>query len=161
IYQAAFLIIMLAGITKFQSARLGWLGVALSAGLVWLSARGLLRGFSSGEFGRMVRSRPVRTAAWVLGLGGAAAALALVERQGRATGPFEVRAARRAEIRAPVAGFLKEVIIEEGQWISPGAVLARLEVPDLASRLARKRAEVLEVEARLRLVRQGPRPEEV
>jgi multidrug resistance efflux pump len=36
-----------------------------------------------------------------------------------------------------------------------------LEVPDLASRLAQKRAELREAEARLRLLRAGPRPEEV
>jgi multidrug resistance efflux pump len=60
-----------------------------------------------------------------------------------------------------VAGFLKEVRVDEGERVSPGAWVARLEVPDLDSRLARKQAEVREAQARLRLLELGPRPEAV
>ena len=60
-----------------------------------------------------------------------------------------------------MAGFLREVYCDEGDRVSPGAPVARLEVPDLASRLAQKRAEVREAQARLRLLEVGPRPEEV
>src|SRR5262249_47717143 len=42
-----------------------------------------------------------------------------------------------------------------------GALVARLDVPDLDSRLAQKRAEVRETRAKLRLLEIGPRPEEV
>jgi multidrug resistance efflux pump len=56
---------------------------------------------------------------------------------------------------------LETVHCNEGDRVSPGAVLARLEVPDLASRLARKCAELREAEAHLRLTQAGPRYEEV
>jgi multidrug efflux pump subunit AcrA (membrane-fusion protein) len=79
----------------------------------------------------------------------------------RAGGPFQLRPAIRGELRAPVAGFLKEVHFDEGDRVSPGAVVARLEIPDLASRIAQKRAEVGEAQAKLKLLEIGPRPEEM
>jgi multidrug efflux pump subunit AcrA (membrane-fusion protein) len=88
------------------------------------------------------------------------AALFLIPVEDRATGPFQVRPAARAEIRAPLAGFIRAVYCDEGDRVSPGAVVVRLEVPDLASRLAQKQAEVREARARLRLLEIGTRPEE-
>src|SRR5262249_3870435 len=44
---------------------------------------------------------------------------------------------------------------------SEGALVARLEVPDLDNRLAQSRAAVRESEAKLRLLKVGSRPEEV
>src|SRR5262245_1053693 len=79
----------------------------------------------------------------------------------RVGGSFRLRPARRVEIRAPVAGFLRAVHCDEGDRVSPGAPLARLDVPGLASRLAQKQAELDEARARLRLLEIGPRPEEV
>jgi multidrug efflux pump subunit AcrA (membrane-fusion protein) len=79
----------------------------------------------------------------------------------RASGPFQVRPAVRAELRAPVAGFLKEVRCDEGDRVSPGTLLARLDVPDLASRIAQKHSEVREAQARLRLLEIGTRYEEL
>jgi multidrug resistance efflux pump len=72
-----------------------------------------------------------------------------------------VRPAVRAELRAPVAGFVQAVAFDEGERVAPGVPVACLEIPDLASRLAQKRAEVREVQARLRLLEAGPRYEEV
>src|SRR5207237_3051037 len=62
---------------------------------------------------------------------------------------------------ASAAVFLKEVYFDEGDRVSSGACVARLNVPDLESRLAQKRAEVREVRAKLRQLEIGPRPEEV
>src|SRR5262249_13983351 len=105
--------------------------------------------------------RRKRTVGWVLGLGAVAAALVLVEIEDRATGPFQVRPATRAELRAPVAGFLGTASFDEGDRVAAGALVVSLEVPDLSSRLAQKRAEVREAEARLRLLEAGPRYEEL
>lgn len=79
----------------------------------------------------------------------------------QATGQFKVRPARRAEIRAQVSGFLRVVYLEEGSRVSGDSPIACLEVPDLASNLTRKAAEVREAEARLRLLEAGSRPEEI
>ena len=103
----------------------------------------------------------MRTAVWVLGLGALPFVLIHVETEDRPGGPFEVRSAVRAEVRAPVSGFLREVCFDEGDTVSPGAMVARLEVVDLDTRIARKEAAVGEAEAKLRLVEIGPRSEEV
>src|SRR5262249_42402213 len=121
----------------------------------------LFREFSAGEVSKMIRLRHKRTALWALALAGLAAGLRLIEIEDRAGGEFQVRSATRVELRAPAAGFLREVYCDEGDRVSPGAAVARLEVPDLASRLAQKKAEVREGEARLRLLEAGPRYEEV
>ncbi len=77
------------------------------------------------------------------------------------TGPFLVRPAARAELRAPVAGFIVHVAVDEGDRVSAGAEIVRLDIPDLESRLMQKRAEIQEAQAKLRLLETGPRYEEI
>ena len=108
----------------------------------------------------MIRTRHKRAVAWLLAAGGLAAAL-FVRVEDRAGGPFEVAPAFRAEVRAPVAGFLREILHDEGEEVYAGAPVARLEIPDLDSQLAQKRAAVREAAARLRMLEAGARPEEV
>jgi len=109
----------------------------------------------------MIRQRHKRTVVWVLVFSGLVAGLCLIEIEDRPGGAFRVRAVTRAELRAPVSGFLREVHCEEGDRVSPGTPVALFEVPDLSSRLAQKGAEGHEVQARLRLLEVGPRSEEI
>jgi HlyD family secretion protein len=78
----------------------------------------------------------------------------------RAGGPFQLRSVTRTEVRAPVAGIVREVRGEEGSRVDAGAVIAVLEIPDLASRIAEKSAERDEARARLALLEAGTRAEE-
>src|SRR5207302_10065434 len=79
----------------------------------------------------------------------------------RTAGTFQVRPIHRAELRAPVTGFLRNVEFDEGDQVSAGAVVARFEIPDLFSQIARKEAEIRESEANWRRPEAGSRPEEV
>jgi membrane fusion protein (multidrug efflux system) len=115
------------------------------------------QGLTSGEVRNMFTKRPLRVAGWVLGLLLAVGAGFAVPYEDRASGAFEVRSAARAELRAPTAGFLRAVRVREGRDVAAGAEVARLEVPDLASRTAQARAAVREAEARVRLARAGAR----
>src|SRR5262249_34969171 len=121
----------------------------------------MFHGFAGGGGRKMILKRRKWTVAWLLAAGGVAAALFFGSMEGRVGGPFEGTPATRAEGRAPRAGFLREVFYDEGERVYPGALVARLEVPDLDSQLAQKRAAVREAAARLRLLEAGPRPEEV
>jgi multidrug efflux pump subunit AcrA (membrane-fusion protein) len=161
LYSAFFLALMLGALVPFLWRSWGWPGLTLAGLLCFFSARALFQGVASGEVRTMIATRRRRTTTWLLGLGGLATVLAGVETEDRVGGSFRLRPARRAEIRAPVAGFLKSVHCDEGDRVSPGAPVARLDVPALASRLAQKRAELGEARARLRLLEIGPRPEEV
>jgi multidrug efflux pump subunit AcrA (membrane-fusion protein) len=161
LYSLVFLTLSLLFMSRFLGARLGFVGLAAVALLAFLSLRGLLHGVTAGEVRNMILLRHKRTAVWILLLGIVPAGLFLVEIEDRASGPFALRAATRVELRAPVAGFIQEVCCEEGEHVSAGATVVRIEVPDLGSRLVQKRAEVREVQAKLRLLETGPRYEEI
>ena len=161
VFSFFFLSLMLVGFSRALGARWGPIGIAGAAALGMVSLPGLFRGFGNRETNIMSRVRYLRTILWVLGPGIILPALFLVQVEDRSSGPFQVRPSSRVELRAEVAGFLEAVHFEEGDHVSTGAVVARLRVPDLASRSAQKLAEVRESEARLRLLEAGPREEEI
>jgi putative peptide zinc metalloprotease protein len=161
LYSLAFLCLSLVVMSHILGAWLGLLGLAAVVLLGLLSLRGLLHGFTAGEVRTMILFRHKRTVIWAFLLGGVPAALFVIPMEDRAGGPFQLRPAVRAEVRAPVAGFLQNVCCDEGDRVAPGQLLVRIEVPDLASRLAQTRAEVREVQAKLRLLEVGPRHEEI
>jgi multidrug resistance efflux pump len=161
LYSLIFLGLSLAALFQFLGARWGWIGVGTVAVIGFVGTDTIFRECFDGEVSKMIRLRHKRTVVWLLILAAVASGLYLIEIEDRAGGAFQIRAVTRAEVRAPVAGFLREVYCDEGDRVSPGAPVARLEVPDLASRRAQKHAEVREVRARLRLLEVGPRVEEV
>jgi multidrug efflux pump subunit AcrA (membrane-fusion protein) len=77
------------------------------------------------------------------------------------TGFVHLRPTKRAEIRAPVAGFPEQMNVEQGTQVVSGGVIARLEVPDLKSQIAGQHARIESMQAKLRLLQAGPRPERV
>lgn len=160
LYSVVFLGLMLWGMFYFLGTRWGLLGLVVVALLGLVGLRSILEGICAGETSKMVLLRHKRTLMWLLILCGVIGVL-LLPREDRASGACHVRPAVRAEVRAPVAGFLRELRVNEGDRVSSSAVVARLEVPDLDSRIAQKRAEIQEAHARLRLLEVGPRPEEV
>jgi multidrug efflux pump subunit AcrA (membrane-fusion protein) len=161
LYSVILVAMMLSALVQFFWHRWSWPGVLAVMVLGWVSARGLLRGFTDGEVHRMITTRRKRTLLWLGGLAAGAIVLWQVEMDDRASGSFHVRPATRAEVRATVAGFVDEVYFDEGDRVTSDALVARLEIPDLSSRMAQKNAEVREAQARLLLLEQGPRPEEV
>lgn len=87
--------------------------------------------------------------------------LGLIPFEDRITGNFEFKADTETRLYAPLAGFVREIGCREGDYLKAGERVARFEVPDLASLIHRKEAEVHEIEAMHRLLKVGPRPEEV
>ena len=161
LYMVVFLSLMLWGMFWFLGEKWGVTGMCAVTLLGLVSSRGLLKDTTAGEARRMISARQTRLVAWLLVLGGLAALLSLVEMNDHASGKFEVRAQTHAELRASVAGFLTEVSYDEGHTIAPESIVARLEIPDLASRIARKEAELREAAAQFELLRAGPREVEL
>jgi multidrug efflux pump subunit AcrA (membrane-fusion protein) len=156
-----YLVLMGMALAHFLGEQWGLVGIAVVLGFGVVVMRGLFQGFLGGEVRLMLLRRYRRTVLWCLAAGAVVATLFLVRVEDRASGSFQVRPVVRAEVRAPVAGFVRAVYAEEGSPVAAGAPVIRLEVPHLTSRAAQKRAEVRESEARLRLLEVGPRPEEV
>jgi multidrug efflux pump subunit AcrA (membrane-fusion protein) len=161
LYSLAFLALALVGLVRFLGSRGGLLGLAAAIVLGALTLRTISRRHSSGEVNKMLGRLSKRSIVFVLIFGAVPAALFIIPIEDRTGGSFQVRPATRVEVRAPLTGFLRDIHGDEGDQISAGAPLARLEVPDLASRLAQKQAEVRETGAKLRLLEAGPRHEEV
>jgi biotin carboxyl carrier protein len=89
------------------------------------------------------------------------AVIFLMKIDNRAAGAFTVRPAKHLEVRAPVAGFLREVRCDMGDQLPADGVIGCFEIPDLESLVAQKTAQKQESEANLRRLTVGPRPEEV
>jgi multidrug efflux pump subunit AcrA (membrane-fusion protein) len=158
-FSVVFLGLMLTGLFWYLWSSWGLVALAVVP-LGWVTTRGLAAGLAGGEVGAMIRRRLRRTVGWVAGLAAAAAALVWVEFEDRPGGPFQARAVTRAEVRAPVSGLLREVCYDEGERVSSGSVVARIEVPGLEARTGKAEASLREAEARLRLAEVGPRSEE-
>src|SRR5262245_10842261 len=161
LYAAVFLSLMLWALVHIFTVRWGWLGLGLVSFLAVIGFRGLLRDTCAGEVRTMLLKRHKRTFVWLLILGSIAAVLCFVPMEDRAGGTFLVRSAVQREVRAPTSGFVQEVFTDEGSWVSSGTLIVRLQIPDLAARVAQKQAEIGEAQARLRLLERGPRPEEL
>ena len=160
LYSLFFLGLMLAGMGRLLNPGLGPIAIGFTLFMVMVSVRYRFRGIFAGEVAKMIRMRRKRCAMWALGLGALPVVLTVGQIEQRVGGSFQLRPATRAELRAPVAGFLKEVAFDEGDRVSAGQLIAGMEVPDLTSRLAQKHAESCEARAKLRLLEIGPRPEE-
>jgi putative peptide zinc metalloprotease protein len=161
LFSTVFLFLMLHALFHYFRYVLGWPGIVLAGWLAWRTVPSLFAGFSGGEIMKMFWQRHVRATCWVLGLVSVVALLILVPLQDRASGTFRVRPAVRSEVRAPVSGFLQSVYHGEGSRVQPDTFLATMHIPDLASRLAQKEAEIAEAKAKLRLLEAGPRTEEL
>ena len=125
----------------------------------WLLLPRLLSGFFRGEVTKMFMYRHKRLLIWATVLGALVALLVFVPMPDRAGGHFKIRPATRAELRAPVPGFLQLVYLDERHQVSPGTMIACLEIPDLFSKAAQKGAELKESQAKLTLLEAGTRPE--
>jgi RND family efflux transporter MFP subunit len=146
-YSAAFLVAMLAAFLAYGRGRVGFFASAVVAVFGVISLRGVLDGVAAGEVRNMIFLRRRRLAAWSAGVLAVGVALAVIPMHERASGPCELRPAWRAEVRAPVGGFVRDIPAREGESVEAGALLARLEVPDLSSQYTRKRAELDEARA--------------
>jgi multidrug efflux pump subunit AcrA (membrane-fusion protein) len=161
LYGVVFLGLMFVALTYYGRATLGLMGMAASVGLGLYVIKGMFKGLSGGEVRTMLTTRTTRALVWSGAMIILLTGVLIVPIEQHASGSFELRPRRRVELRAPVAGFLRTVRFTEGEQVPQDGVVAALDVPDLDSRIAQKRAELAEAESKLRLLKAGPRWEEV
>ena len=157
-----FFTVSLLAVMSFQLS--GWLrqymgiaGIVPAVALFFTLSRNYFRGSLGTEFTQMIKSRKTRIALLAAAIGG----VLLIPIRDRASGPFQVRPTVHFEVRAQVAGFLREVNLDEGSTVEAGGLVVRMEVPELLSQITRKEAELNESEAQLRRLLAGRRPEEI
>lgn len=161
LFSVFFLSLFYIYLFNLLHAKFGLAGAAPVGLLAWMTIPGLCKGLSEGEIMKMIKTRWIRLAVWVVVLAGTPVALFAIPMEDTVTGTFKARPAVRVEVRAPVSGFLNMVSCDEGSVVRSGDPLVSLDIPDLASRLAQKLAEEREAEAKLKLLVAGSRPEEL
>tara|TARA_R110002096_G_scaffold44526_13_gene120601 strand:+ start:210581 stop:212293 length:1713 start_codon:yes stop_codon:yes gene_type:complete len=67
----------------------------------------------------------------------------------------------RADIRSQIEGVLVEVLVDEGELVEKGQILAKLDARDLTYELTRAKTDVERLSANLGKMRTGSRPEEI
>ncbi|WP_416667785.1 efflux RND transporter periplasmic adaptor subunit [Egbenema bharatensis] len=72
-----------------------------------------------------------------------------------------VQPIQTVNVSPKIQGILAELYVEQGDRVTRGQVLARMEYDDVEARLEQSRARVAQAEARLARVRSGNRPEEI
>jgi multidrug resistance efflux pump len=159
VFSLVFLALGLSAMFRFMGQRWGALGVVPVAWIGFGTMRSMVQDLGGGEVRKMILRRHTRSIAWVVAVVTGLATLYFVKMEDRVGATFQVRATTRAELRSPTSGFLREVYFDQGERISPGETVVRIEVPDLTSRIAQKRAEIEETQAQLRLLQAGARPE--
>lgn len=97
----------------------------------------------------------------IVGLAAAGLILYFWRLELKVSGEFTILPIRKAEVRAQVEGMIQEIARDEGDQVSAGDLLVRLGDRDYRSELIQTQAEMEEKAARLKLLRAGPRPEEI
>jgi putative peptide zinc metalloprotease protein len=161
VYSVLFLCFVISGMFWCLAARWGVTGMCVVAVIGLVGSRRVFEGTTAGEAWRLLTSRYRRLVASLVFLTLVGATMVFVQVNDWVAGRFTIRPAARVELRASMPGFVKAVNYDEGDRIPSGSVVAQLDVPDLASRVAQKQAEIREAQANLRLLENGVRTEEI
>lgn len=76
-------------------------------------------------------------------------------------GAFKVLPLTQTQIHAEVEGRIVEVFVRENDWVTEGQSLARIEPREYEKNLQATQEQLAVADAQLRLLRAGPKPEEV
>ncbi len=157
IFTVGFLSVMSFQASVYLRSMMGIGGVIAALGFFSFTTKSYFKGTLGENFSTMFRSRKLRVFSGLAVI----AAILVIPIHDRAGGEFHVRPVVRREVRAPIAGFLREINADEGDLVAADSLLAMIEVPELVSNIARKKSEIAESEALLRRLDCGPRVEEI
>jgi multidrug resistance efflux pump len=106
-------------------------------------------------------TRWIRRVVWMALAAAAIAALFVVPMELRVVGAFHVLPNENADVRAAGEGIIEEILVDEGDHVRAGDVIARLADRELLASLRRTEAEITEATANLRKLEAGPTREEI
>lgn len=79
----------------------------------------------------------------------------------RVTSECAIIPSQRVKVRSEIAGVLSEILVDEGQSVKKGDVIARIDDRALKAERLKILADIAKIEAELATLRQGRRPEEI
>jgi multidrug resistance efflux pump len=140
-------------------------GAVVSAGLLMVMFQNPLKRWARAParvrawWGRLGSvSRPLKIS---IVLAAGLAVLVLGRLELTVSGDFAVAPHHNADVRAEVDGLITEVVVDEGQRVAAGDLIARLADRDYRAELEAVEGQIAETGARLRLLQAGPRAEEI
>jgi len=145
----------------YLGGQFGAAGVALLVLLLLFALRRVFKGFFASEFGTMLKTRPGRTATWAVGVLSTATLLFLVPVRSTTSGNFEVRPGSVVQVHVPVSGIVERVFVEDGSLVQEGQLIAELRSTSLLSEIVTTEDLLREVDANLKRLTAGNRPEEI
>ncbi|MBZ5564788.1 MAG: HlyD family efflux transporter periplasmic adaptor subunit [Acidobacteriia bacterium] len=141
VYGVLVLVLLLGFVNNIFVKHLGNWGYLATAGVLYLMLRAKIRK-ASALVRASLRGLKEKFMAWRMTrwqqVAGAAALLVLVvpPTAVKVTSNFLLEPARRVEVRAPVAGFIQQVDVQEGESVPAGKTLAVLHNADIETRVA-------------------------
>jgi len=160
-FALTFLNVIFVQFFEYMGGQFGVTGLVLVSLLLSFACRRVFKGLFESELSVMLKTRHGRTAIWTVGILAAAALLFLVPVRSTTSGDFEVRPGNIVQVHAPVAGIVDQIFVEDGCVVKEGELIAELKSPGLDSDIIKTEDMVREVEANLRRLKAGARPEEL
>ena len=161
VFAIGFLDLIVVQFFEYMGGQFGVVGLVLVALLMSFGIRRVFKGFFASEFATMLKSRSGRTATWAIGLLSIAGLLFLVPVKSTTSGDFEVRPGNITQVHISVSGIVDSILVEDGSVVQEGQVIAQLKSPTLESEIVQTQDMLREVEANLRRLKTGARPEEL
>ena len=161
VFGIGFLNLIFVRFFEYMGGQFGIVGMVFVAMLLSFGLRRVFKGFFASELATMLKSRSGRTTAWAIGLLSLAALLFLVPVKSTTSGDFEVRPGNIVQVHIPVAGIVARILVEDGSVVEEGQLIAELKSPMLESEIVQTEDTLREVEANLRRLKTGARPEEL
>jgi multidrug resistance efflux pump len=166
IYSVWIIGFILLTLGKFLVGRYqGW-GFALMAVLVVSIFRHPLKNYGRIVASQLTPGRGIlavvkRLAIVVAFVAVAGSCLYFIRADFKISGEFRILPLHNADVRAEVEGIIEEIPHDEGDQVAAGELIARLSDRDVRAELEKLKDEVAEKQARLKLLKAGPRPEEI
>lgn len=104
------------------------------------------------------RKWPIR---WFVILGAIPAILYFGKMEHRIAGQFDVLPIRSADVRADIEGIIETVVVNEGDQVREGDLIARLSDRDLRPELSKAEAHIQQMQAKLKMLEAGPTAMEI
>lgn len=160
-FAIGFLNVIVIQFFQYLSSEFGFAGLAFIGLLLMFGLRRVFKGFFESELTKMIKTRPGRTGIWAAGIGIVLMLMFGVPVRSISSGDFEVRPGQVIQQHVAVAGIVDEILVDDGDRVTQGEILARLRSPDLLAQIRITEDMLREVNANLKRLEAGTRPEEI
>ena len=160
-FALTFLNVIFVQFFEYMGGQFGLTGLVLVCLLLSFACRRVFKGLFESELSIMLKTRHGRTTIWAVGILAALALLFFVPVRSTTSGDFEVRPGNIVQVHVPVGGVVEQIFVEDGCVVEEGQTIAELKSTSLESDIIKTEDVVREVEANLRRLKAGARPEEL